>query len=165
MNPSKKKFLKLYVILIFFLLFISSFYFLINKFQKEKKLAFEPISINLLTSVHPNLNWNFKSVESKIFIKPGEVTTVEYIVKNLSNKDSTGIATFAYFPSQFENYIRKINCFCFDAQTLKSKEKGKFTLVLLIDPEVTKDSKTKNIKEVTIQFTFFDYKEYKKREG
>jgi cytochrome c oxidase assembly protein Cox11 len=33
-------------------------------------------------------------------------------------------------------------------------------VVILIDPEVTKDSKTKNIKEVTIQFTFFDYKEY-----
>ena len=164
MNPSKKKNLKLYIIIIFFLLLISFFYFFINKFQKEKKLAFEPISINLLTSVHPNLNWNFKSVESQIFVKPGEVTTVEYIVKNLSNKDSTGIATFAYFPNQFGNYISKINCFCFDAQTLKSKEKGKFTLVLLIDPEVTKDSKTKSIKEVTIQFTFFDYKEYKKKE-
>ena len=34
-------------------------------------------------------------------------------------------------------------------------------MVLLIDPEVTKDSKTKNVKEVTIQFNFFDYKEYK----
>jgi cytochrome c oxidase assembly protein Cox11 len=37
--------------------------------------------------------------------------------------------------------------------------------VLLIDPEVTKDSKTKNIKEVTIQFTFFDYKDFKKNES
>ena len=39
------------------------------------------------------------------------------------------------------------------------------TLVLLIDPEVTKDSKTKDVKEVTIQFTFFDYEEYKKKES
>ena len=36
------------------------FYFIINKLQKEKILALEPISINLLTSVHPNLKWNFK---------------------------------------------------------------------------------------------------------
>jgi len=36
---------------------------------------------------------------------------------------------------------------------------------MFIDPEVTKDSKTRNVKEITIQFVFFDYKEYKKRES
>ena len=117
----------------------------------------------MLTSVHPNLNWNFKSVKSEISIKPGEVSTVEYIVENLGVTDSVGIATFAYYPKTISSYVRKINCFCYDAQTLKAKEKNKFTLVLLVDPEVTKDSKTKHIKKATIQFTFFDYKEYKEK--
>ena len=45
--------------------------------------------------------------------------------------------------------------------TLAISEPTKFTLVILIDPEVTKDAKTKSIKEATIQFTFFDYKDYK----
>ena len=74
---------------------------------------------------------------------------------------TTGIATFAYYPNEFGAYISKLNCFCYDAQTLKSKQKGKYSFVLLIDPEVTKNTETKNIKEVTIQFTFFDYKDYK----
>ena len=140
---------------------------MINKFLKNKDqaLALEPISINLLTSVHPDLSWNFQPVEPKIVVTPGEVITVEYVVENLGNIETTGIATFVYFPNQFGNYISKINCFCYDAQTLKPKEKSKYTLVLLIDPEATKDSKTKNIKEVTIQFTFFDYKEYKKQKS
>ena len=111
--------------------------------------------------MHPNLPWSFKTVKTKIIVKPGEVTTIEYIVENSSNKTSTGIATFAYYPNQFGAYISKLNCFCYDAQTLKPKQKDNYSLVLLIDPEVTKDSKTKNIKEVTVQFTFFDYKEYK----
>ena len=118
-------------------------------------------SINLLTNVHPKLFWNFKPVKPIINVKPGEVVTVEYVVENLGDINTTGIATFAYFPKQFGNYVNKINCFCYDAQTLKPKQKEKFTLILLIDPEVTKDSKTKDIKEVTIQFIFFDYKEYK----
>jgi len=125
----------------------------------------DPISINLLTSVHPNLNWNFKAVRTEIIVKPGEVTTVEYIVENLGETDSTGIATFTYYPNSIGSYIRKINCFCYDAQTLKTKEKNKFTLVLLVDPEVTKDSKTKHIKKATIQFTFFDYKKYKEKKN
>ena len=163
MFTNKNKNLKFYIF--FFIILIIFFYFFINKFQKKTDIITNPISINLLTSVHPNLSWNFKSVDSEVLVKPGEVTIIEYVVENLGDTNTTGIATFAYFPKQFENYISKINCFCYDAQTLKARQKGKFVLVLLIDPEVTKDSKTKDIKEVTIQFTFFDYKSYKEKKS
>jgi len=155
--------LKFHFFLIF-LLAIILFYFFIDQSQKEKNLVTEPISINLLTSVHPNLPWNFKPVKQKVLVKPGEVTTIEYVVENLGDINTTGMATFAYFPKKFGTYVNKINCFCYDAQTLKPKQEKKFTLILLIDPEVSKDSKTKGIKEATIQFIFFDYKEYKKIE-
>ena len=163
MFTHKNKSLKFYIF--FFIILIICFYFFINQSQKKKDIVINPISINLLTSVHPNLSWDFKAVNSEVFVKPGEVTTIEYTVENLGDTNTTGIATFAYFPRQFENYISKINCFCYDAQTLESKQKDKFVLVLLIDPEVTKDSKTKDIKEVTIQFTFFDYKNYKENKS
>jgi len=156
---------KFYFFLLLILVLSIFIYFIADKFKKEKKLALEPISINLLTSVHPNLSWNFKSLKSKVTVIPGEVTTIEYFVENLGDTTTTGIATFAYFPNQFGNYISKINCFCYDAQTLSPKKKYKFTLVLLIDPEVTKDSKTKDIKEATIQFTFFDYKKFKEKKS
>ena len=167
MEINKKKISNINLLIIFLLILALLSYVIINKFQKDKDqaLALEPISINLLTSVHPDLSWNFQPAEPKIVVTPGEVITVEYIVENLGNIETTGIATFVYFPNQFGNYISKINCFCYDAQTLKPKEKSKYTLVLLIDPEATKDSETKNIKEVTIQFTFFDYKEYKKQKS
>ena len=155
----------IYLLIFFFIILLLFFYLSINKFKEKKKLYLDPISINLLTSVHPNLNWNFKAVRAEIIVKPGEVTTVEYIVENLGETDSTGIATFTYYPNSIGSYIRKINCFCYDAQTLKTKEKNKFTLVLLVDPEVTKDSKTKHIKKATIQFTFFDYKKYKEKKN
>jgi len=161
----EKKNSKLYL-LIFFLVILILFFFLITKnFLKTKTADSESISINLLTSVHPNLSWNFKPIKPTITIIPGEVTTIEYVVENLGNKETTGIATFAYFPREFGGYVSKINCFCYDAQTLQSKQKDKFTLVLLIDPKVTKDSKTKSMKEFTIQFTFFDYKEYKENKS
>ena len=160
MNIFKSKISKFYFIFIFLALI---FYFSINSFQKEKELTLQPISINLLTSVHPKLSWSFQPVKSKISVYPGEVVNVEYIVENLSAETTTGIATFAYYPSQFGNYVSKINCFCYDAQNMKPSQKNKFVLVLLIDPEVTKDSKTKDIKEATIQFTFFDYKDYKEK--
>ena len=167
MKINKKKIFNINLLIIFLLILALFSYVAINKFQQDRDqvLAQEPISINLLTSVHPDLPWNFRPMEPKIEVKPGEVVTVKYIVENLAKTETTGIATFVYFPNEFGNYISKINCFCYDAQTLKPQQKVKYTLVLLIDPEVTKDSKTKNIKEVTIQFTFFDYKEYKKQKS
>ena len=161
MNFNKVKLNKIYLI-IFFLLFASLFFYFKNLYEKDKEISLRSVSVNLLTSVHPDLSWSFKPLKKKLLIKPGEVTTIEYEVKNLANKESTGIATFQYFPRNYGNYISKINCFCYDAKTLRSKEKDNYSIVLIIDPEVTKDSKTKNVKEVTIQFTFFDYKEYKK---
>ena len=161
-----KKIISIYnLIFIFFICLVLIFYFFISKSQKEKELALKPISINLLTSVHPKLSWRFQPTTPQILVKPGEVITIEYEVENLSEKSSTGVATFAYFPSEFGNYINKINCFCYDAQNMKPKQKNKFVLVLLIDPEVTKDSKTKDLKEATIQFTFFDYKDYKEKKS
>ena len=165
MSIYKKKISKSNFILIFFIILALIFYFFINKFQKQKEIALQPISINLLTSVHPKLSWSFHPTEPKILVNPGEVVTIEYEVENLSDENSTGVATFAYFPSEFGSYVNKINCFCYDAQNMKPKQKNKFVLVLLIDPEVTKDSKTKDIKEATIQFTFFDYKDYKEKKS
>ena len=51
MDLNKKRFLSFYLILILLIFLIFIFYFFINKIQKEKIIAQEPISINLLTSV------------------------------------------------------------------------------------------------------------------
>jgi len=161
----KKKYIIFFIIFFIFVVVFFSLNIYFNKLEKDETKKKEPIIINLLTSVHPDLPWSFKAIDTKIIIKPGEVKTIEYIVENLGNKETTGIATFAYFPKEFRSYIRKLNCFCYDAQSLKSKQKDKYSLVILIDPEVTKDSKTKNVKEITIQFTFFNYKNYKKNES
>jgi cytochrome c oxidase assembly protein subunit 11 len=154
----KKKYINFFIISFIAVAIFFSLNIYFNKLEKDETKRKEPIIINLLTSVHPDLPWSFKAADSKIIVKPGEVKTIEYIVENLGNTETTGMATFAYFPNEFKSYIRKLNCFCYDAQSLKSKQKDKYSLVILIDPEVTKDSKTKNVKEITIQFTFFNYK-------
>ena len=162
-----KTHIKKYFTIFSIFLIISIIIITLSKIEKKsnKSKSIKPIVINLLTSVHPKLSWKFKPSNPKVTVMPGDVTTIEYLVENIGDKEISGIATFAYFPKEFGKYIRKINCFCYDAKTLKSKEKDNYSIVLIIDPEVTKDSKTKNVKEVTIQFTFFDYKEYKKHKS
>ena len=165
MTFNKNKYLKLFSILFLLIILILITNIFKNNWEKDKIKAEEPITLNLLTSVHPSLPWGFKASNPKVVVKAGDVVTIDYFVENLESIESTGIATFAYFPNQFGDYIRKLNCFCYDAKTLKANQKDKYSVVILIDPEVTKDNKTKNIKEVTIQFTFFDYKVYKEQKS
>ena len=156
---------KIIIILIsIFVLVVVLSFVAIKIFQKKQNIALEKhfINVRLITSVHPSLPWKFSTKEPNIIIKPGEVKTIEYIVENLSNRTTFGVATFQYHPKELGSYFTKLNCFCFDKQTLKAGENSKYSLVILIDPEVTKDSKTKDIKEVIMQFTFFDYDEFKK---
>ena len=156
---------KITIILIsIFTLVVALSFVAIKIFQKKQNIVLENhfINVRLITSVHPSLPWKFSAKEPNIKIKPGEVKTVEYIVENTSNKTTFGVATFQYHPKELGNYFTKLNCFCFDKQTLKAGENNKYSLVILIDPEVIKDSKTKDIKEVIMQFTFFDYDKFKK---
>ena len=78
------------------------------------------------------------------------VKTINYTVKNLSEQSMSGMATFQVYPAELKDFMTKMNCFCYEEQTLKGGEKEKYSLVLLIDPKVTK-----NIKEAIIQFIFF----------
>ena len=152
------------ILILIFVLLIAFSFVAIKIFQKKQNIALEShfINVRLITSVHPSLPWKFSTKEPNVKIKPGEVKTIEYIVENLSNKTTFGVATFQYHPKELGNYFTKLNCFCFDKQILKAGENSKYSLVILIDPEVTKDSKTKDIKEVIMQFTFFDYNKFKK---
>tara|TARA_Y100000817_G_scaffold23825_1_gene17151 strand:- start:546 stop:989 length:444 start_codon:yes stop_codon:yes gene_type:complete len=145
LSKPKKKYQTIFL-LISFLIII----FLISISQNRNKISNQEIKTKLITSVHKDLPFEFETEQQQIIIKPGEIKTVNYTVKNLSEQSMTGSATFQVYPSELKDYMTKMNCFCYEEQTLKGGEKEKYALVLLVDPNVTK-----NIKEAIIQFVFF----------
>ncbi len=145
MSKPKKKYQTIFL-LISFLIII----FLISISQNRNKISNQEIKTKLITSVHKDLPFEFQTEQQQIIIKPGEIKTVNFTVKNLSEQSMTGSATFQVYPSELKEYMTKMNCFCYEEQTLKGGEKEKYALVLLVDPNVTK-----NIKEAIIQFVFF----------
>ena len=138
---------KLILVFSFILIVIFSISIFLSQQKGENSQAIEA---KLITSVHKDLPFKFETEETNVLIVPGEVKTINYTVKNLSKKNMNGMATFQVYPSELKDFITKLNCFCYEEQTLKGGEKEKYSLVLLIDPKVTK-----NIKESIIQFVFF----------
>ena len=118
-------------------------------FEKGKSIT-QQIPTKLITSVHKDLPLKFESDQTNIILQPGEVQTINYSVENLGNKSVSAMATFQVYPPELKDFMTKMNCFCYEKQTLKAGAKEKYALVLLVDPNVTK-----NIKEAIIQFVYF----------
>ena len=118
-------------------------------FQNGRNIT-QQIPTKLITSVHKDLPLRFNSDQTNIILKPGEVQTINYSVENLGNKSVSAMATFQVYPPELKDFMTKMNCFCYEKQTLKAGAKEKYALVLLVDPNVTK-----NIKEAIIQFVYF----------
>ena len=112
------------------------------------------ISVRFDTNVN-KLPWNFKIKKNVINIKIGQVSRVEFEVENYSDEVTYGVASFNVSPSSFGKYFSKLGCFCFEKQKLEAGEKAKYILTFYLDPEMVNDSNTKNIKDVTLSYTFF----------
>ena len=139
---------KLIFILISIITLIIALSFFV--FLKMGEILLQQIPTKLITSVHKDLPLKFESDQTNIILQPGEVQTINYSVENLGSKSVSAMATFQVYPPELKDFMTKMNCFCYEKQTLKAGAKEKYALVLLVDPNVTK-----NIKEAIIQFVYF----------
>jgi len=127
----------------------------------------ENLTINVLfnSDVARDLNWNFVPVKRKQIVRLGENNLAFYKAKNVSLDDITGVATFNVTPPKAGKYFSKIDCFCFEEQKLISGQEIEMPVSFYIDPEIATDPNTKEIKTITLSYTFFNTSEENKYKG
>jgi cytochrome c oxidase assembly protein subunit 11 len=97
------------------------------------------------------LPWTFKPVAGSLRVHPGELTTVEYEVRNNLDRPVTGQAIPSYAPDEAGRYFLKMECFCFQQQTLAPGEVRRMPVVFLIDPALPASVGT-----ISLSYTFFE---------
>lgn len=97
------------------------------------------------------LPWTFKPLQSNLSVHPGEVTQVVYEVRNTLDRPVTGQAIPSYGPQQAAPFFKKIECFCFQQQTLAAGEVRRMPVVFVIDPKLPAEVNT-----VVLSYTFFE---------
>ncbi|HUQ24830.1 MAG TPA: cytochrome c oxidase assembly protein [Burkholderiales bacterium] len=98
-----------------------------------------------------DLPWRFKPVVNHVNVHPGEVTTVEYEVINVRGSAVTGQAVPSYGPAMAAEYFHKVECFCFQMQTLAAGETRRMPVTFVVDPKLPKDVNT-----IALSYTFFE---------
>jgi len=111
-----------------------------------------PVTFDANTS--NGLNWEFKAAKG-IEPKIGETVQVAFTATNRSSEPTTGTAVFNVTPMEAGAYFNKVECFCFTETTLQPGETLEMPVVFFIDPEITKAEETKNIKTITLSYTFY----------
>ena len=136
--------------------------------KEDKKLAsFQAVDIKVQfnSDVAGGLEWRFIPVEREVIVKTGTNNLAFYTAKNLSESTVTGIATFNVTPPKIGKYFSKIDCFCFEEQTLESGEIVEMPVSFFIDPEIATDPNTQEVKTVTLSYTFFNSGEKSQNKG
>ncbi len=109
------------------------------------------VVVELTSTVMPGLGWNFHPEIPKLVVHPGEVQTVNFIAKNVTNEEVAGQAIPSISPGQATPYFKKIECFCFQRQALAPGEMKRMPLRFYVSPDVPKD-----IRVITLSYAFFN---------
>jgi cytochrome c oxidase assembly protein subunit 11 len=113
------------------------------------------VSVRFDSNVAKKLPWQFapEEVAKRVAIGARQMTFFE--ATNDSDHAITGRAAFNITPDQAAKYFVKIQCFCFNEQTLKAHEHVRMPVVFYVDPALATDPDTKDISEITLSYTFF----------
>ncbi|MBD9521312.1 cytochrome c oxidase assembly protein [Ensifer sp. ENS02] len=123
--------------------------------QASDVILDEKVKVTFDANTSGGLPWEFKPVQRDIDIRIGETVQVMYKAKNLSSKPTTGQATFNVTPMQAGAYFNKVQCFCFTETTLQPGEEMEMPVVFFVDPDMVKAVETKDIKTLTLSYTFY----------
>lgn len=95
--------------------------------------------------------WRFRPTVTSMQVHPGEMAQVVYEVVNKQGRPIDAQAIPSYAPQMAGAHFKKLECFCFQQQTLGANEAKQMPIVFYIDPALPKDVTT-----IIISYTFFE---------
>ena len=116
------------------------------------------ITVQFVANTHRNLPWKFKPLQNEIKVRIGENKLAYYFAENISDLPVIGMATYNISPDKAAIYFNKVQCFCFEQQLLKPKQGMEMPVLFFLNPEFAKDPGLKDVKTITLSYTFFEYK-------
>lgn len=112
------------------------------------------ITVDFITRTSTGMPWEFNVDTQRVEIHPGELSKVNFYVRNPARRDIVAQAIPSVSPGSAALYVNKTECFCFQHQPLASGGEALMPMTFFIDPQLPED-----ITYFTLQYTLFDITE------
>jgi cytochrome c oxidase assembly protein subunit 11 len=117
------------------------------------------IRVQFTASTHRDLPWHFIPKQHETIVKIGEPKLVFYQAENRSHRPIIGMATYNVSPDKAGIFFGKIQCFCFEQQRIEPGQILDMPVLFTVSPDILKDPLTKDLKTLTLSYTFFEYRQ------
>ena len=112
------------------------------------------VTVRFDTNVR-KLPMTFRAEQVTQQVRIGETGLAYFDVTNTSDQPIQARAAYNVVPESTGAYFLKLQCFCFDDQTIAAGETRKFPVQYFVAPEMATDAETNGVQEITLSYTFY----------
>ena len=108
------------------------------------------VQVEFISATMQGMPWEFVAGEPRVKVHPGEITTVNFRVRNMTASTITGQAVPSVSPGKAAAHLQKLDCFCFKQQTLGPGEVRDMPVSFIVDARLPAD-----VSALTLSYSFF----------
>jgi cytochrome c oxidase assembly protein subunit 11 len=123
------------------------------------------ITVRFGANTQRDIPWRFEPGQREMRVALGDEAAAFYVARNTSSGPVRGVSTYNVTPERAAQYFHKTACFCFEEQTLAAGQDMQFPLSFWVDPKIAEDRETRDLRTVTLSYTFFRSLNDADREG
>lgn len=112
------------------------------------------ITVQFIAHHNAAMGWDFRPSVRQMTVRPGEMHTISYTVRNPNDRAMIGQAIPSVAPFNAASHLNKIECFCFDEQPLAAGESAEMPLRFFVDPNLPE-----RVTKLTLAYTLYDITE------
>lgn len=112
------------------------------------------VKVQFVANRNDNLPWQFSPQHEQVELALGEREQTFFHVMNTYNTTVVSQAIPSVSPAAAASHLHKIECFCFQQQTLQANEGKNLSLLFFIDSDLPPE-----INKLTLSYTLFDITE------
>lgn len=109
------------------------------------------VTVEFTGQVMNGLPWEFRPLQNKLRLHPGETAVVKYYVRNMTAETMNGQAVPSVSPPRVASHFKKVECFCFSRQQLEGGQSEEMPVRFLVESDLPEDVKT-----LTLSYAFYD---------
>jgi cytochrome c oxidase assembly protein subunit 11 len=119
------------------------------------RIAAGLIDVRFDAQVAPGLDWEFRPLKNAVSVHPGAQEQVFFRAVNRTPAPVTAQAVYNVTPTKVGIYFDKLQCFCFNSQTLAPGQSVDMAVVFFVDPDILSDPGTSEVRSITLSYTMF----------